>query len=140
MPAEELAQSGGSKYVEVLKKLGARFPNRPFNLIYLDASAQFAFVEKLGGNPSDVGLVAFNPRKSRIANYYGVFAEESVAEFLDGLVTGSVSTAPLSQLPPLAAVDGAAAAQEAQPSCSSPSSSSASSEGKCTAPPKKDEL
>jgi protein disulfide-isomerase A6 len=135
LPADELATAGGSKYVAVLKALGVRFPTRPFNLAYLDATAQYQFVEKLGGNPGDVGLVAFNPRKQRVANYYGVFAEEPVAEFLDGLVSGSVSTAPLPQLPQLVVASA--------PSCGSTTAASeggAADSGKCTAPPAKDEL
>jgi hypothetical protein len=131
IPADELSVAGGSKYVAVMKALGKRFPTRPFNLVYLDGSAQAPFVEQLGGNAGDSGLVAFNPRKQRVANYFGVFNEDSVAEFHDGQVSGSVPTAPMPKLATLTV----ASADSVEPSCGA-----SKDEGKCTAPPTKDEL
>jgi protein disulfide-isomerase A6 len=149
LPAGEhtdVATAGTSAYVATLKALAAKFAARPFNFVYLDATAQAHFVEQLGGSPNDVGVVAFNARKARAANYFGVFAEEPLSEFLDGLMTGSVKTAPLP--PKLAALAVAAAdATEGKKAASCGSSTggsdaagAAADTGKCTAPPAKEEL
>ena len=75
----------------------------PFSFVWLDAGAQPEFAEALGVSPADVPalLVIKHGKRPRLARYQGQLTAAEVAPFLDRVLGGDVTFAPLKELPEL---------------------------------------
>jgi hypothetical protein len=75
----------------------------PFSFVWLDAGAQPEFAEALGVSPADVPalLVIKHGKRPRLARHQGQLTAAEVAPFLDRVLGGDVTFAPLKELPEL---------------------------------------
>ena len=75
----------------------------PFSFVWLDASAQPEFAEALGVSPAETPalLVVKHGKRPRLARHQGQLTAAEVAPFLDRVLGGDVTFAPLKELPEL---------------------------------------
>ena len=82
----------------IISKLGKSVA--AFRMLAADAHCQVSFTDMFGISVTSVPTVTiYSPMKGRYASFRGAFKEETVQEFLDGVLNGRISTGPLSQRP-----------------------------------------
>ena len=123
----EAATDEAAAHVTTLQALTKRLSN--INMVYIDANAQRAFVDAVGGNADVAGLTVLHVRKGRMVSYLGALSADAVVAFLGDITVGKAKSAALPKLPNLVAQ------ADAQPSCDG-GQAGGSDAGQCTAPPK----
>lgn len=91
-------------HLEALQAVAALRDGQPLSFSWVSAKAHAAFVRGLGATPANTpAVVALSPKKLRYAVMTSALSKTSLGEFLDGVLTGKVSTAPMAAMPELGA-------------------------------------
>ena len=79
------------------------WPADPFSFVWLDAGAQPEFAATLGVAAADVPalIVLKHGKRPRLARHAGALTAADVAPFLDRVLGGDVTFAPLKEVPEL---------------------------------------
>ena len=94
--------------IDTLQKVAARYRQRPFGWVWIEAGQQSDLEVALGiGGFGYPALAAVNLKRAKYALQKGSFGEESIAKFVNRLVSGRVATVPLpgGSLPTLTTTD-----------------------------------
>ncbi|KAI9918682.1 hypothetical protein PsorP6_011980 [Peronosclerospora sorghi] len=74
----------------------------PFSFMWVNGKCQKDFAEAFGVGLFQMPTVAvYSPSKQRYATNFGLFDEESVAAFLESVLSGRISTSPIGDMPAL---------------------------------------
>ena len=91
-------------HLEALQAVAALRDGQPLAFSWVSAKAHAAFVRGLGATPANTpAVIALSPKKLRYAVMTSALSKASVGEFLDGVLTGKVSTSPMAAMPELGA-------------------------------------
>eukprot|EP01147_Barroeca_monosierra_P001326 gene1326-13_t len=99
---------GRNALISVQKALAERFKRRPFGWVWAIGGQQATLERALDiGGFGYPALAAFNSKKKKFAVLRGAYTEDSIKEFVNGLVVGRQPTAPVigGEIPDIETVD-----------------------------------